>query len=111
MPFHFSELLEPQRADIVARESQTAGKFLNRKPFLALRQFVIERRDIEDVFNDFNINVNPLEVAIWQVVPIPNCFSDALSGVTLLNSVVPHLTRFWFLFLAQFAVTPHGKEM
>ena len=95
----------------MASESQRVGNSTNRDLLFALRQFVIERGDVEDVFKDLNVNVNALEVSTWQIVPVPDRFADALFGVALLNSVVAYLARLRLLPFAQFSILAYGKEV
>jgi len=92
-------------------KSQWVGNPTNRDWLSAPSQLVIKRSDVKDVFNNLNVNVNAFKVPSWQIVPMPDCFAYALSGATLLNSVVTYLAGHWFLPFAQFSVSTYGKEV
>lgn len=61
--------------------------------FLCVTEFVAQRRDIENVFDDFDININAVKVAVFEVVPTPDRFTYAFACLSLLDSIMTNITR------------------
>jgi hypothetical protein len=52
------------------------------------RIFAEERMDVEDVFDNLHIYIDPLEISGVQTIPITYSFTDAGRSLALLNAIM-----------------------
>ena len=57
------------------------------------RIFAAERTDIEDIFDNLHIYIDPLKISSVQTIPITYSFTDAGGSLALLNAIMPDLAR------------------
>jgi hypothetical protein len=55
------------------------------------RIFAAERTDIEDIFDNLHIYIDPLKISSVQTIPITYSFTDAGGSLALLNAIMPDL--------------------
>lgn len=78
--------------------------------FLRVAKLIVERSDIENVINDLYVNFNPVKVAVFKVVPIPDRFTNTFTSLSLLNPIVPNIS--WnnsLSFFINLAVGAYGS--